>query len=233
MPLLATGSTRTILDRTAPEPVDPNAPSWGPANWDRLPLPVFVDIPGDTPGYNGQDWPAGDARLLPSPPGRLDPCNWGGPPNQVWDEWTRTRGRELDFRNQRRGGKSREHPQNRGGEHRDAAPRGPGEQDHGTLPAWCKWDEVMPKWQAWDPRTIRYAKEQMDSRGKKYRNLVGGICLLEHNLDIHMLEGEAEGQEPFVVALCPGLDPVARRRVWRYWALRYMRGDAQQWVECT
>ena len=32
MPLLSTGSTRTILDRTAPEPVDPNDPSWVPVN---------------------------------------------------------------------------------------------------------------------------------------------------------------------------------------------------------
>ena len=85
IPLLLTGGTRTILDRRAPEPPDPNANEWFPVNWDRLPIPVFVYIPGDVPGYNGQDWVATDQGLLPSPPGRLDPRHWGGPPKQVWD----------------------------------------------------------------------------------------------------------------------------------------------------
>ena len=29
------------------------------------------------------------------------------------------------------------------------------------LPFWCHWDGIKPKWQAWDPRVVRYALAQL------------------------------------------------------------------------
>ena len=71
----------------------------------------------------------------------------------------------------------------------------------------------MPKWQAWDPRTIRYAKEQISRGGGQHPGLVGGLDLLESNLDIHILHGQAENNDPFVVVVSAGVDPAARRRI--------------------
>ena len=71
----------------------------------------------------------------------------------------------------------------------------------------------MPKWQAWDPRTVRYAKEQISRAGGQYPGLVGGLELLKSNLDVHVLHGQAENDDPIVVVVTAGVDPVARRRI--------------------
>ena len=83
LPILKTGNTRAILDRGNPPPRTTGEQPWKEARWDIYPDEVFGDIPGYVPGWDGQDWPAGDAGLIPVPPERLDPCHWGGPPNQV------------------------------------------------------------------------------------------------------------------------------------------------------
>ena len=76
IPLLLTGHTRSILDRRTPGPPNPADTPWFLAEWEMFPIPVFVDIPGDVPGYNGQVWVASDQKLLPCPPDRLDPCHF-------------------------------------------------------------------------------------------------------------------------------------------------------------
>ena len=215
-PRLLTGSTRTILDRGTPPPLPPGEEPWLVCRWDALPDEVFMEIPGDVPGYEGLDWPASDAGLIPPAPQRLDPCHWGGPPNQVWLQWRfDARRREMGFEQQRRYAEDTLQSILKSAVENFAAWE---PDDHegrsmaSCIPFWCKWDGIMPKWQAWDPRTIRYAKEQLDSNGKRWRRLQGARDLLESNLDIYILEGRAEQDDPFVVVVCPGLDAVARRR---------------------
>ena len=95
-------NTRSILDRTTPGPPDPADKPWLPCRWEMSPSPVFVEIPGGIPGYGGQDWELADKGLLPSPPERLDPCHWGGPPNLLWDNWSAAKHKELGFYQQRK-----------------------------------------------------------------------------------------------------------------------------------
>ena len=43
-------------------------------------------------------------------------------------------------------------------------PQDPRSMGH-AIPFWCRWDGVMPKWQAWDPRVLRNARNQYNNAG--------------------------------------------------------------------
>ena len=49
--------------------------------------------------------------------------------------------------------------------------------------------------------------------GTAFPALLGGHDILECNLDIYVLDGQGEEDEPFVVVASTGLDAVARRRI--------------------